>query len=150
MIPVAFAGLDLAPMTLVAVEPDARQPCEASIHQALLRHGFAIERAGAPMQVEVAFVSETARDAPADEIPDSIYTATTGSSARPPGATADLTATILIGGKVRNVVGSGSAMRVESFRNAAPNGAPSQIAACSIGAERLVTALVEGMNPAAR
>jgi hypothetical protein len=151
MIPVASAGLDLAPITLVEVEPDVRQQCELSIHQALHRHGFATDRAGAHVQVEVAFFPETVHDAPADEFPDSIHAAfTPGSSARPPGFTAELTATILIGGKVRKVLGSGTAMRVERFRNLAPNGAPSRIAACAIGAERLVTALVEEMNHAAR
>lgn len=89
--------------------------------------------------------------APADEFPDSIHESfTPGASGRPAGSTADLTATILIGIEVRKVVGSGTAMRVESFRNAAPTGAPSKIAACSIGAERLVTALVEEMNHAPR
>jgi hypothetical protein len=151
MIPVAFAGLDLAPITVGDVEPDVRRQCESSIHQALHRHGFATDRAGAHVQVEVAFVPENAHDAPADEFPDSIHEVfTPGSSRRPPGSTADLTATILIGGKVRKVMRSGTAMRVESFRNAAPTGAPSQIAACAIGAERLVTALVEEMNHAAR
>jgi hypothetical protein len=151
MIPVAFAGLDLAPITLVEDEPEVRQQCESSIQQALLRHGFATDRAGAHVQVEVAFVAENAHDAPADEFPDSIHEVLTpGSSGRPPGSTAELTATILIGGKVRKVMGSGTAMRVERFRNLAPTGAPSRIAACTIGAERLVTALVEEMNQAAR
>jgi hypothetical protein len=151
MIPVAFAGLDLAPITVIEDEPDVRRQCESSIQQALHRHGFATDRAGAHVQVEVAFFAETVHDAPADEFPDSVHEAfTPGSSGRPPGSTADLTATILIGGKVRQVMGSGTAMRLESFRNAAPNGAPSRIAACGIGAERLVTALVVEMNQAAR
>lgn len=151
MIPVAFASLDLAPITVVEVEPDVRRQCESSIQQALHRHGFTTDRAGAHVQVEVAFLAETDHDAPADEFPDSIHQAFgPGSSARPPGSTADLTATILIGGTARKVTGSGTAMRVESFRNAAPTGALSKIAACIIGAERLVTALVEEMNQAAR
>lgn len=151
MVPVASARLDLSSISLVENEPDVRQQCEASIREALRRHGFVVARPGAPVQVEVVFFPDTAHDAPADEFPDSIHQSVgPGGSGRPPGYTADLTATILIGGSPRKVMGSGTAMRIEHFRTLVPTGAPSRIAACTIGAERLVTALVEEISNAAR
>jgi hypothetical protein len=151
MIPAASARLDLSPIALVEVEPDVRQQCEARIREALRRHRFVLDRPGAPVQVEVVFFPDTAHDAPADEFPDSIHEVVSpGGSGRPPGFTADLTATILIGGDLRKVLGSGTAMRVEHFRTLVPTGAPSRIAACTIGAERLATALVEEITHAAR
>jgi hypothetical protein len=154
-VPTGSTGIDLAPITLVEAEPAVREGCEASVQQALSRHGITVDPAGPRVTVEVAFWEDPGRGDANSDNPTTIDStwsagASTALVTRRIGYTADLTAIYGVGRASRKVLSSATAGDNEQIQNLVPAGGSSRIRACAIGAERLAAALVETMNDASR